>query len=602
MFTDDFNRSQIGSDWDIGSSGNNVEMIDNQLSLTGDGSINGQALADAAGELEDCSVEFDLNPTRTTGNRVSWVFLRYTDDNNYYRLSSWRSSNLIYLDKMVAGTRVRVTASGKSLGQGRYHFAVINDTVHFYNVNGAGTEVYLTLTDNTLGPVPAGYAGFSANEEDLFIDNVVIVDLDTSTTPGTQVLAIPDSLDLGTATSGILADSLLFQSQGTAPIVGTISTTGALVMDSSSVNLYANQGRYYHVNVNLDSLNNGSFVDTVTVSYGDTSVSTIVTYEKTTTGNPNLIAQWNMAGTLASIAKRTNEVTQGLLTETAVNSGTGLNSTTDGAYVFTKSTWSRLLTDVGSQLNGLAQFSFEAWVKFDNPNNNVIMGRNNEQVGIEWQSSNGKIYIFVGSAYGYTGNMSRTTGDWYHVAFTFNGNGSGNSGKTKVYVNGAQQGLTFVGTIPSSFPSAGSEPMILGYYKDQNAGTSCLGGAMTMVRVWNVERSSAEVSQSYSNGLAKRNMRTASVSEIPETFQLYQNYPNPFNPITTIRYDVPKDGMVEIRILDILGRNVETLINQPVAAGQYAIEWDASSLPSGLYVCQMRAGQFIETRKLVLLK
>ncbi len=89
---------------------------------------------------------------------------------------------------------------------------------------------------------------------------------------------------------------------------------------------------------------------------------------------------------------------------------------------------------------------------------------------------------------------------------------------------------------------------------------------------------------------------------LPTEFALHQNYPNPFNPTTTIRYDVKQSGLVSVKIFDILGREVATLVSGTIPAGFHTTVWDASSLPSGLYLCRMEAPGFEHTRKLVLLK
>jgi len=89
---------------------------------------------------------------------------------------------------------------------------------------------------------------------------------------------------------------------------------------------------------------------------------------------------------------------------------------------------------------------------------------------------------------------------------------------------------------------------------------------------------------------------------IPRAFELKQNYPNPFNPSTTIRFDLPKSSFVALKIFDVLGREVTTLINEKRPAGKYAVEWNSKGLPSGIYLYQLNAGEFTETRKLVLQK
>ncbi|MCH7772174.1 MAG: T9SS type A sorting domain-containing protein [Bacteroidetes bacterium] len=85
-------------------------------------------------------------------------------------------------------------------------------------------------------------------------------------------------------------------------------------------------------------------------------------------------------------------------------------------------------------------------------------------------------------------------------------------------------------------------------------------------------------------------------------FYLSQNYPNPFNPTTNISYSISQRSFVTLKIYDVLGNEVTTLINKEVLAGSYEVEFDASNLPSGIYFYQIRAGAFVDTKKLVLLK
>ncbi len=91
-------------------------------------------------------------------------------------------------------------------------------------------------------------------------------------------------------------------------------------------------------------------------------------------------------------------------------------------------------------------------------------------------------------------------------------------------------------------------------------------------------------------------------SNVPDNFILYQNYPNPFNPTTIINYQIPKYGMVTIKIYDILGREIKTLVNEYKPAGRYNITFNASNLASGVYFYRLQAGEFTETKKLLLLK
>ena len=90
-------------------------------------------------------------------------------------------------------------------------------------------------------------------------------------------------------------------------------------------------------------------------------------------------------------------------------------------------------------------------------------------------------------------------------------------------------------------------------------------------------------------------------------FTLHQNYPNPFNPVTTLRYDLPENGNVNITIYDMLGRQVKALINQNQYAGYRSVVWNATNnygepVSAGIYLYQIQAGEYMQTKKMVLLK
>jgi hypothetical protein len=89
---------------------------------------------------------------------------------------------------------------------------------------------------------------------------------------------------------------------------------------------------------------------------------------------------------------------------------------------------------------------------------------------------------------------------------------------------------------------------------------------------------------------------------IPKEFSLSQNYPNPFNPATNLEFRIANRELVNLIVCDVLGREVATLVNEMRPAGVYTVRWDASSLPSGVYFYRLRAGNFVETKKMVLAK
>jgi hypothetical protein len=145
-----------------------------------------------------------------------------------------------------------------------------------------------------------------------------------------------------------------------------------------------------------------------------------------------------------------------------------------------------------------------------------------------------------------------------------------------------------------SLPAGNLEIMVgrLGYYMDY--------------KVIQLGQTNIDTVNFYLSKVASVNIpRTA----IPVEYTLYQNYPNPFNPATIIKFDIPKqntseskDFTVKLVIYDALGREAVILVNSQLKPGEYAVEWDASNYPSGVYFYKLITSGFTETRKMVLLK
>jgi hypothetical protein len=109
-------------------------------------------------------------------------------------------------------------------------------------------------------------------------------------------------------------------------------------------------------------------------------------------------------------------------------------------------------------------------------------------------------------------------------------------------------------------------------------------------------------------------------SSFPESFKLEQNYPNPFNPSTTISFSLPMRSFVSLKVFDLLGRDVATILSEEFSAGVYSRQWNAAALPSGVYFYRLsvvpsarrdlfptdgrdgQADNFVETKKLILLR
>jgi hypothetical protein len=91
-------------------------------------------------------------------------------------------------------------------------------------------------------------------------------------------------------------------------------------------------------------------------------------------------------------------------------------------------------------------------------------------------------------------------------------------------------------------------------------------------------------------------------NQVPNNYSLSQNYPNPFNPTTTINFSIPNSSNVSLKIYDILGNQVMTVVNEFKQAGNYSVNFDASRLSSGVYFYTITAGSFKDTKKMMLTK
>jgi hypothetical protein len=91
-------------------------------------------------------------------------------------------------------------------------------------------------------------------------------------------------------------------------------------------------------------------------------------------------------------------------------------------------------------------------------------------------------------------------------------------------------------------------------------------------------------------------------NNVPSAFNLEQNYPNPFNPVTNIKLDVPKSANVKVSVFDMLGREIEVLVNEQLNAGSYKVSWNASKYSSGVYFYKIFTSDYTATKKMMLVK
>jgi len=118
----------------------------------------------------------------------------------------------------------------------------------------------------------------------------------------------------------------------------------------------------------------------------------------------------------------------------------------------------------------------------------------------------------------------------------------------------------------------------------------------------NVEITNSGNFKTESDGVTGNNKNESITSTIPTEFSLSQNYPNPFNPSTVINYELPSSNFVTLKIYDLVGKEVATLVNEKLDAGRYSVKFNGSNLASGMYFYKISAGNFTFVKKMVLIK
>jgi hypothetical protein len=280
-------------------------------------------------------------------------------------------------------------------------------------------------------------------------------------------------------------------------------------------------------------------------------------------------------------------------------------------------------------MTGFQTITIEAWMKIGSTGNaNTVLNKGaasfDYQLGVNASSA---LPFFRGPSVIATATFTMTAGVWTHLAVTSNGS------TVIFYKNGVA-----MSTVTSAV-SLGSSVNEMRIGRGNNDAGS---GDIDEVRLWNIVRTPSDIAadmcnkwvpnsttgligkwhfdSTYTdsvhgwNGTPMGNVGFDTVTwcpitglhqngtEVPATYILKQNYPNPFNPSTSIEFSIPKGGYVEMKLYDITGREVATLVSDPFTAGTYTVTFNGSKLASGVYLYKMVSGNFTETRKMVLIK
>ena len=313
-------------------------------------------------------------------------------------------------------------------------------------------------------------------------------------------------------------------------------------------------------------------------------------------------AQGDWSGNSVSMNSAGDRVAIGAL----FNGGTGTDAGHVRIYEYSNSSWTQLGSDIdGEAANDRSSYS----VSMNSAGDRVAIGaRRND--GTASDAGHVRIYEYSNSSWTQLG--SDIDGE---AASDFSGNSvSMNSAGDRVAIGATDNdGTASDAGHVRIYEYSNSSWTQLGSDIDGEAANDWSGTSVSM----NSAGDRVAIGALLNDGTANTagHVRVYSLAELfidsqqllPDKFTLDQNYPNPFNPITTLRYELPENGLVNITIYDMVGRQVKTLVNQRQDAGYRSIIWDATNdngkpVSAGIYLYQIQAGGNMQTKKMVLLK
>ena len=313
-------------------------------------------------------------------------------------------------------------------------------------------------------------------------------------------------------------------------------------------------------------------------------------------------AQGDWSGNSVSMNSAGDRVAIGAL----FNGGTGTDAGHVRIYEYSNSSWTQLGSDIdGEAANDRSSYS----VSMNSAGDRVAIGaRRND--GTASDAGHVRIYEYSNSS-------------WTQLGSDIDGEAASDFSGTSVSMNSAGDRVAIGATDNDGTASDAGHVRIYEYSNSSwtQLGSDIDGEAANDWSGTSVSMNSAgdrvAIGALLNDGTANTagHVRVYSLAELfidsqqllPDKFTLDQNYPNPFNPITTLRYELPENGLVNITIYDMVGRQVKTLVNQRQDAGYRSVVWDATNdngkpVSAGIYLYQIQAGGNMQTKKMVLLK
>jgi len=224
---------------------------------------------------------------------------------------------------------------------------------------------------------------------------------------------------------------------------------------------------------------------------------------------------------------------------------------------------------------------------FDSETDNYVIyeDRGNNQLRFKVTTTNGAARPGIGAS-------DLKTGEWLHIVGVYDGTNA------KIYLNGILKG-----TLPLTGTVKPGQVAMLG--KSSTSSPTFYKGSIDNVQIFNRALSYEEVAGLFTGLKGKADTTLVSVKPegtLPAAFAVSQNYPNPFNPETKLKYQLPMSGKVTLKVFDILGREVVTLVDEVKEAGVYEVSFNGTALASGAYFYKFQSGNFVISKKMLLVK
>ena len=355
----------------------------------------------------------------------------------------------------------------------------------------------------------------------------------------------------------------------------------------------------YQIYYTYDSVGNNTIE--LTEIWNGTSYVNVgrATYTYDANGNviSNLVELWNRNSWINSNRSTYIYDSNGYKTSYLLEGWTGVNWVGKMRNTYSRDAQGNMISAIHESWNGTNWVNdYQYTYEYDSNGNET------SSLFEKWNDTSWVNYDQYTYAYDANGNViSFLTEKWDSTSwvnydkytYTYDSNGNETSSLTEEW-----DGTNWVNVVRITYVYDADGSMTSGLSKQWDGTNWILGNGVFYFDNELISNSSGEKFEIFYASVT--NIRNNEVSK--NNFVLSQNYPNPFNPTTTITYSIPTSGFVTLKIYNLLGSEIATLVNEEKNYGTYKVNWNAQNLSSGVYFYKMQAGSFSETKKLILLK